>query len=222
MKKSNLIGKTFNELKVIGESKERIKNQVTWDCKCSCGEMVRATTKDLTLNRKKSCGHLRHEPPANLIDLTNKTFGKLKVIGKAESLKSTQEAKWHCLCKCGGEIDVLGSSLRNGRTKSCGCMLPPSKQILEVHKHIENDLTIENVRVPLLKMKIPSNNKTGVKGVIRRVRNNKITYEAYITLKYKRHHLGTFDNIEDAIKARKQGELKYHQYYIDELENKGK
>ena len=30
-------------------------------------------------------------------------------------------SKWHCRCDCGSEIDVLGMSLKNGDTKSCGC-----------------------------------------------------------------------------------------------------
>jgi HNH endonuclease len=30
--------------------------------------------------------------------------------------------KWHCLCDCGTESLVLGGGLRDGSTKSCGCL----------------------------------------------------------------------------------------------------
>lgn len=32
------------------------------------------------------------------------------------------QAVWHCKCDCGNEIDVRGACLRNGHTKSCGCL----------------------------------------------------------------------------------------------------
>ena len=30
--------------------------------------------------------------------------------------------KWHCKCDCGNECDVQSKYLRDGHTKSCGCM----------------------------------------------------------------------------------------------------
>lgn len=61
------------------------------------------------------------------IDLTNATFGCLKVRRRATldeimATKSTNftSARWICLCSCGAEKMVLGANLRNGKTKSCG------------------------------------------------------------------------------------------------------
>lgn len=53
-------------------------------------------------------------------DITNKRFGRLiaiKPVGKTKS----REIMWKCKCDCGNCVEVLGSSLRAGRTKSCGC-----------------------------------------------------------------------------------------------------
>lgn len=50
-----------------------------------------------------------------LKDLTGKIFGRLTVISYAG------KGKWHCKCSCGTEKDIVGASLRNGVTKSCGC-----------------------------------------------------------------------------------------------------
>ena len=47
-------------------------------------------------------------------------YGYLTVIARAENDKSGR-ARWLCQCKCGNQVKVLGKSLRNGNTKSCGC-----------------------------------------------------------------------------------------------------
>ena len=56
-----------------------------------------------------------------LIDLTEKTFERLTVIGRAEN-DSRGGSRWKCECNCGEIIIVHGSSLRKKLTKSCGCI----------------------------------------------------------------------------------------------------
>lgn len=55
------------------------------------------------------------------IDETGNKYGKLTVLYKAKTEKG-KPVKWHCLCECGNEKDILGTMLRNGNTKSCGCL----------------------------------------------------------------------------------------------------
>jgi hypothetical protein len=52
------------------------------------------------------------------IDLTGRTFGLLKVLGR--DLDSGARVKWMCHCACGTFKSVLGSNLTAGLTKSCG------------------------------------------------------------------------------------------------------
>lgn len=47
-------------------------------------------------------------------------YGYLTVIARATN-DSSGRARWLCQCKCGNQVEVLGKSLRNGNTKSCGC-----------------------------------------------------------------------------------------------------
>lgn len=47
-------------------------------------------------------------------------FGRLQVLSCAG--KKNREYWWHCLCDCGKEVDIRGTSLRKGITKSCGCL----------------------------------------------------------------------------------------------------
>lgn len=54
-----------------------------------------------------------------LINEIGNKYGKLTVLYRAEN--SGKIVKWHCVCDCGNEIDVAGTSLRSGNTKSCGC-----------------------------------------------------------------------------------------------------
>ena len=54
-----------------------------------------------------------------LKDLTNKKFGRLLVLYRAEN--KNNKVHWHCLCDCGNELDVRADSLISGNTQSCGC-----------------------------------------------------------------------------------------------------
>lgn len=54
------------------------------------------------------------------IDLTGQRFGRLTVIQRSGS-GSGGSAMWRCLCDCGTEVVVIGQSLRQGLTRSCGC-----------------------------------------------------------------------------------------------------
>ena len=54
------------------------------------------------------------------IDLTGQVFGKLTVISKSEKRSSNGGVYWLCRCECGKEKEILGQSLRTGRTLSCG------------------------------------------------------------------------------------------------------
>ena len=57
----------------------------------------------------------------NFIDLTGKKFGRLTVRGRIGYLYGGDVA-WSCECKCGNQKTIVGASLRNGLTKSCGCL----------------------------------------------------------------------------------------------------
>lgn len=55
----------------------------------------------------------------NFIDETGNVYNRLTVLYQ---VPNTNPIKWHCKCECGNECDVLGASLRDGNTKSCGCL----------------------------------------------------------------------------------------------------
>jgi hypothetical protein len=69
--KINLTGHKYTRLLVLEESEKRIKNQVTWVCKCDCGKVVKKTTRQLRTENNKSCGCLQSEN-ARKIGLKNR------------------------------------------------------------------------------------------------------------------------------------------------------
>lgn len=63
------------------------------------------------------------------IDMVGKRFGRLTVIERAENYvfltgygTYSSKAVWRCICDCGNDAYVIGSNLRRGYTKSCGCL----------------------------------------------------------------------------------------------------
>lgn len=54
------------------------------------------------------------------IDMSGQKFNRWTVLSYAHTSKRRM-AFWNCRCECGTERVVDGQSLRNGRSKSCGC-----------------------------------------------------------------------------------------------------
>jgi len=58
-------------------------------------------------------------------DLTGQRFNKLTVIKRVENYLSAsgrKESRWLCRCDCGRETMVTTGHLKDGTTKSCGCL----------------------------------------------------------------------------------------------------
>lgn len=57
-----------------------------------------------------------------LIDITGQRFGRLSVVKKADRASPSGGSLWECLCDCGATKTVNASNLRNGGSRSCGCL----------------------------------------------------------------------------------------------------
>lgn len=60
--------------------------------------------------------------PGKPKDITGKRFGRLLAQRIEGRRSSSSEIYWSCLCDCGETKAVRVSSLRRGKTKSCGCL----------------------------------------------------------------------------------------------------
>lgn len=67
------------------------------------------------------------------IELTGRRFGRLVVNTRGDNTPQGL-AKWLCSCDCGGIAVVRGADLRNGHTRSCGCIyIESAAAIAEKH-----------------------------------------------------------------------------------------
>lgn len=117
----DLTNKKFDKLTVLYDTnKITSSNHKIWHCKCDCGNECDIDGEHLKNGNTKSCGCSKSE---SMIDLTNQRFGKLTTLYPTDiKFGKDRSIVWHCLCDCGNECDVKSINLRNGNTKSCGCL----------------------------------------------------------------------------------------------------
>jgi hypothetical protein len=118
-KTNNLINKIFGKLKVLCITNKRLSGHVILKCICSCGNIAFISQNHLINGQTKSCGCLSSP---NLIGLK---FSKLMVIKKSNKRTKCGLKLWKCKCDCGKIVDVIGTNLKTGRKKSCGCSQYP-------------------------------------------------------------------------------------------------
>lgn len=187
-----MIGKKFGKLTVIQETNDTKNGSVIWKCKCDCGEICLATSRDLSSGRVKSCGCLRKER----YDLVGKKFGKLTVI-KSETLGSHRT--FLCKCDCGNEISVRGDSLKRGKTVSCGCTKSSESKIesLKSGRKLQ-----EHTSSVFFQGTLSKNNTTGFNGIS----FIKGKYRASIGYKNKTYYLISDNDMEIAKSVRKEAD----------------
>lgn len=135
----SLVGQEFGQLTVIARAPHRAAGKsrgAAWLCKCKCGRECYAPSKYLRLGQKKSCGCLSMR--GYLEDLTGRKFGRLCVL--APATQGPKGARWLCACGCGKNHEVYGHYLRQGVTKSCGC--------LRVAKRLKHGFSRHGSRAP--------------------------------------------------------------------------
>lgn len=59
--------------------------------------------------------------PMERLDLRNQRFGRLTAISRVND--SSHISTWLCQCDCGKRTQVKLGNLRNGHSKSCGCLI---------------------------------------------------------------------------------------------------
>lgn len=140
-------------------------------------------------------------------DISGKVFGRLTALYPTKKRDAKGYLIWHCICKCGKEIDISYNSLRYGNVQSCGCQKKEKEQFL--HDYLTH---VDGTSMNLLKStKLPQNNTTGVKGVYL-IRGE---YVAKIVFQKKQYILGSFDTLNEAAEARKKGEEIFHNTVVE-------
>lgn len=142
------------------------------------------------------------------IDLTGQRFGRLVAIKDAGYTKNRSRV-WECKCDCGNTAFVQAGNLKNGHTKSCGCLQasPPHENLRKAHKWSRIHDLKEHTKLSALSQSISSNNKSGVKGVFYDKKRKR--WGATLRIKGVIVLHSRFAKKEDAIRARREAEEKY-------------
>ena len=188
------INKKYGRLTVVKRNDDG-----TWHCKCDCGGTINVPEEWLLCRFSISCGCLKGRAK----DLRGRRFGMLTAISPVAQKASDGSLRWKCVCDCGKETIVSSNKLLMKRATSCGC-----NQLISARngKTFINGTCLELLFTP----KIRSNNTSGYTGVSKK----RSKWIARITVAKKVYHLGTYDNIEDAIDARKKAEEKWKEILL--------
>lgn len=114
------------------------------------------------------------------------------------------------LCDCGNEYIGNKSSIKNGNTRSCGCLLIQHSVKAMKDKNIKYGTNIGKIKTNLPTKR----NKTGVNGV--NWNNGKKLWEASIGFqgrKYKKR----FKSFDDAVTWRKEMEERLYAPFLEKL-----
>jgi hypothetical protein len=174
MPAKNLIGRTFGQWTVIGDSGIRSKDRrVKWICKCVCGETQTITTRGLTSGRSKHCRRCAQRVFSLTRTLPDGTLAVICPDGREftidrDALQFVKSYRWH--------IDSSNHITSN----TCGKRVMLSRLIMGLNEttsvqvdHISGD-PLDNRRcnlrlcTPLGNSRnrpIRSDNLTGYKGV---------------------------------------------------------
>lgn len=152
------IGNCYGKLTVIEYAGKNKDHRTLWKCKCACGNECVVSGKNLRNGNTKSCGCIKLYE-RDCIDMLGMKFGKLLVIEKIDERKysgknNTPCIQWRCKCDCGRETIVTGKCLRNGSTKSCGCLNKEhDKQRLSLQKRKNNTYELHDNYVTMYTLK---------------------------------------------------------------------
>lgn len=206
-------GQRFGRLTVIKRDPLAPPGRSKWICRCDCGNTVSVLRNHLTCGQTISCGCAKKY--VNLKDATGQRFDRLTVLERTEK-KSGNTYIYKCQCDCGNICEVSGANLRNGYTRSCGCLA--SEVHREVFRESGNAKTarrkyfVKGTDVIALTRGLQKNNTSGCTGVFKDKKTN--LWKAYIGFQKKRYYLGSSRNFDEAVKLRKEAEQKIHGEFL--------
>lgn len=229
----NLIGEQFGDLKVIKRDGNYNNGETAWVCKCKCGNVKKFRGYNLRNGLAVSCGAcglIWNEEEKRFKNYTD-DHSESYVIGYTqkgepfwfdkEDLSLISQYCWHY-----NNVGYVSSNKDNVLLHRLVMGLPnPKLYDVDHKKHpprnehkVDNrkqNLEIKTRSQNLMNQCVKLNNMSGITGVSYDKKNNK--WVANITVMYKKIFLGRFANKEDAVKARKEAEIKYFgEYRYDE------
>ena len=220
----DLTGLKFGRLTVIRKAENPSEAHIKWLCECECGNFITTRGTSLRSGITKSCGCLVSDKVREL-NKANRKYNTYDLSGNygIGYASNTNEPFYFDL----EDYDKIKDYCWYSNSDGYLCSRENNKEI-NMHRFImnENNPDIEvdhfnrdrkdNRKKNLRSLTrehnnwnkgLQTNNESGVTGV--RFNKKAQKWVAYIM----RKHLGTFNNFEDAVKARERAERKYFGEY---------
>lgn len=220
------VGDKYNFLTVIEKTDKRTKNgDVYWKCLCECGNETYAISSNITSGHTKSCGCYAVELSKERMTINAKDYRsrcKPKKVVKNEIIDNGD----YIVMICSNQKVLIDKEdyIKNSETRwfvsngyccnSYGNVfhrLIMNAQIGQIVDHI-NGNRLDNRRNNLRFVTASQNGQNRkVKGITYDKKRKK--WNANIVVNGKRYYLGRYQTEEEALLARKNGEIKYQGEY---------
>lgn len=130
------VGDVFERLTVLGEKLEKSNRYII--CQCICGKIRNVFPYALKSGRTKSCGCFARDRVSKPRIQLKEKYNRLTIIKELER-RNKKDRRVLCLCDCGNHLEVNLESIKQGGTKSCGCIRKetPNNKIHGLTKTIE-------------------------------------------------------------------------------------
>lgn len=226
----NLIGQTFGRLTVICQSDDYIspkgRHEAKWLCKCNCGNFCEVRSSNLKNGITKSCGCYSKEVSSNN-GKKNKRYNRYDIYDNYVIGYTSNNVPFYVdiddylrvrdICWTFQENYIIGK-LNGVHIRQHRYILGVSQtnQIVDHINHNTTDNRKSNLRIVTasqnaMNRKPMCNNQSGVTGVYYIARDN--VYVVSISINKQNIKLGYFKDYNDAVKCRKDAEVKYYGEY---------
>lgn len=155
------------------------------------------------------------------LELKNQVINGITLLEKTNK-KRRSAILWKCKCFCGNVFLAEAYRIKNGEISSCGCKRKVFRK--DNFEKAKEELTKgfkDGTFINLISNnKVRKNNKSGINGISIRKNKYSTSYIVQICVQGKRIRIGTYRDIEEAIKARKEAEEKYFKPILDKYNKK--
>lgn len=135
----DLKNKKFGLLTALRVSETRVRDTMSWDCLCDCGNTKIIAGADLRRGDTNSCGCQQRKNKGK--DITGQKRGSLTAVSTTGVSCSNGDYKWNFVCDCGeSRILSLGNfgSKENLSCKTCASKRVQLRRTTHGHSHESN------------------------------------------------------------------------------------
>lgn len=229
----NMAGKKIGRLTVVSRAGKSNKGSIQWLCKCECGNTKVIDGYLLRTGMTQSCGCLHSDRMSEIKKKYNdyEICGQIvyvdlpksdkKMICDVEDWNKYKHLFWRVGNNgyaCSNDMSDKGTIYFHQEIIECPDGMYRDHINRERLDNRKCNLRIVHAKENVLNRGVQKNNSSGFRGVSYLKRYRK--YVAQITHNRKNYCLGRFENIEDAVKARFDGEMKYFGKIVSDVNGK--